>query len=139
MIAAADHDAAFGQTIDLILVHILQCASRLFGTHPGFRVFALNDFDVMNSRSPTRLGARDTTAQSFGYQLVAEADSHKRLLRFVNPPREVFQLVNPAHVVISRKSRAGDQVSVTRIERRRKFTVANVEALQGDMRRVTVE
>src|SRR5215813_1274217 len=98
MIAPANHDAVLGQTPDLILVHILQSTARLFRPHPEFRT---DDFDAVNAHAPASLGARDLAAQSFGQDLVAEADAYKRLLRFVNPPHEVFQRVNPADVVVS--------------------------------------
>src|SRR5262245_64631001 len=126
MIAAANHDAFFGQPLDLILMHVLQPASRLFGPHPQF---APDDLDAARARAPASFSARDAAAQSFGYQLVSEADAHERLLRLVNSPREIFQRMNPVNVVVSRKTRAGGQVSVASVERRRELAVANVEGL----------
>src|SRR5262245_13937967 len=70
---------------------------------------------------------------------MAEADACKRLLRFVNPPHEVFQRVNPVDVVVSGKARASSQISVAGIKRRRKLAVANVESPQCYLRRVAVE
>src|SRR5215510_10619856 len=126
MIAAANHDAVFGQPLDLILMHILQRASRLFRAHPQV---APDDLDAARAHAPARFGARDAAAQSFGYQLVAEADAHERLLRFVNSPREILQRMNPVNVVVSRKARPGCQVGVASVERRRELAVANVEGL----------
>src|SRR5215813_3064675 len=81
MIATADDDAVFGQTLDLILVHILQSAVRLRGSHP---VFSPDDFDAVNSHAPAGLGARNLAPECFSHDLVAEADAYKRLIRLVD-------------------------------------------------------
>src|SRR5437899_1550654 len=70
---------------------------------------------------------------------MSEADAHKRLLRFVNPPQKIFQRVNPVDVIVSRKARPSSQVSVAGVERRRKLAVANVEKPQGYLWRVAGE
>src|SRR5262245_58608646 len=136
MIAPADHDAVLRQALDLILVHILQRASRLFRAHPKF---SPDDLDAARAHAPARFGARDFTTKSFSHHLVAEADAHERFLRLVNSPREIFQRMNPANVVVSRKARAGGQVGVAGVERRRKLAVAYVEGLYGGLRRVAAE
>ena len=55
------------------------------------------------AHAPARFSSRDAPAQSFSHHLVAEADACEELLRFVNPPREILQCVNPVNIVVSQR------------------------------------
>src|SRR5256886_10352447 len=104
MLALPEDHAIRGQTLDLVLMHVLEPAARLRRLHPGFLP---QDRHVENANAPALSGALHLSAQGLGQHLVAEADADERLARLVQPLQEAGEAANPAERIVDRELRPG--------------------------------
>ena len=136
MLALPEDHAIRGQTLDLVLMHVLEPAARLRRLHPGFLP---QDRHVENANAPALSGALHLSAQGLGQHLVAEADADERLAQLVQPLQEAGEAANPAERIVDRELRPGAKVRIAGIGRRRQAAVASIVVGEAKPGRVRTE